>query len=418
MALTSIWTATAPGAPDFPRLDENTRTDILVIGGGFQGLSTALHAAEAGTDVVLLEAETPGYGASGRNGGQVIPGLKDDPDTLDRLWGPQALDFAGNTADVLFALVRRLGIDCDAAQTGWIQAGDKTAHLPGLKARMEQWAARGAPVDWLDADAMERATGTRAFRGGWIDHRAGKVHPLKLAFGLAAAAQNAGVRLYCKSQVAGLDRDGTGWRARLAHGPTVRADRVVMATNVYTPSALNADLPRATVPANSFQVATVPLNAEHLARILPGGMVVSEIRRVGTYFRIGPENRLMLGGRGSFTDPTTAGDFRQVEAELSRLCGAGLAIEHRWFGRVGITPDHRIRLCNPAPGLMLATGFNGRGVALATALGKAMAEHLTTGAALPVPVLTRLPTLPVHALHRIFGSLTIAYYRLRDRLDR
>ncbi|MDX1781414.1 MAG: FAD-dependent oxidoreductase [Thalassovita sp.] len=418
MSLTSLWQTTAPSAPDFPALEESAKTDVLVIGGGFQGLSAALHLAEAGADVLLVEAGMPGQGASGQNGGQVIPGLKDDPDMLDRLWGAQATAFAGGTADTLFSLVERLGIDCDAERTGWIQAGNKNVHLPALRFRMEQWARRGAPVDWLNDKAMARATGSGAFRGGWIDQRAGKIHPLKLAYGLSLAAQRAGARIHAQSPVAALTRDREGWLARLASGPSVRAERVIMATNVYTPAALNAELRRATVPANSFQIATQPLNDAQRASILPGGEAVSEIRRVGTYFRIGPEGRLMLGGRGRFADPTRPAHFRMIERELAKLFGPGLAIEHRWCGRVGMTPDHRIRVCAPAPGMLLSTGFNGRGVALSVALGKAFAEHLTKGTALPIPVETRIRTLPFHGLHPLYASIAIRYYRLRDQLDR
>ncbi|GHG85726.1 NAD(P)/FAD-dependent oxidoreductase [Pseudodonghicola xiamenensis] len=418
MDFQSLWAATAPAAPELPQLTESLRTDVLVIGGGFQGLSTALHLAEAGTQVVLLEAEMPGAGASGRNGGQVIPGLKDDPDGLDRLWGPQATEFAGATADTLFAVVDRLGIDCDAVRGGWIQAGNKAVHLSGLRSRMAQWQARGAPVEWLDAAAMEKATGSRAFHGGWIDRRAGKIHPLKLAQGLAKAAETIGVKVYARSPVTGLARNGSGWRAQLAGGVQVDAARVVLASNVYTPPRLDRKLARATVPANSFQIATAPLTPEQLARILPNGVVASEVRRVGTYFRIGPENRLMIGGRGSFSDPRRAADFSRIETELTRLFGAGFRIERRWFGRVGMTPDHRIRLCEPAPGLLAATGFNGRGVALSVALGKAIADYLARGTPLPIPTVASIPALPFHGLHPIYGSLGIHYFRLRDFLDR
>lgn len=418
MAFPSLWATTAPDTPSWPQLDSSLRCDVLVIGGGFQGLSAALHLAEAGTDVVLLEAQEPGFGASGRNGGQVIPGLKDDPDTLDRLWGPAASDFAGSTADTLFALVARLGIDCDAVQGGWIQAGNRQVHLPGLRARMAQWQARGVNADWLDADAMARVTGAHGFVGGWRDPRAGRVHPLKLARGLAQAAAAAGVKLFARSPVLDLSRTGAGWQARLDAGATVKAERVILASNVYTPASLDKRLARATVPANSFQIATAPLSAEQFARILPGGEVVSEARRVGTYFRIGPENRLMLGGRGSFADPQNAAAFARIEAELAGLFGQGFEITHRWFGRVGMTPDHRIRLCAPAPGLLAATGFNGRGVALSVALGKSMAAHFAQGAPLPIPPSPAVPALPFHALHPVYGGLGIHYYRLRDALDR
>lgn len=418
MDFTSLWAATASAGPDLPPPAGDLRADVLVIGGGLQGLSSALHLAEAGVSVALLEAEGLGHGASGRNGGQVIPGLKDDPDALDRLWGEAATAFAGSTADVLFALVDRLGIDCDAERGGWIQAGAAETHLPGLRARMEQWRARGAPVAWLDADAMAAATGAEGFRGGWIDRRAGKVHPLKLVHGLARAAVDAGAQVHARSQVAGLEREGGLWRARLASGRIVAAERVVLATNVYTTPALNRDLPRATVPANSFQIATAPLSPEQRARILPSGAAVSEARRVGTYFRIGPEGRLMIGGRGSFADPRGAADFAGLEAELSRMFGPGLAVERRWFGRVGMTPDHRLRLAEPAPGLLAATGFNGRGVALSVALGAALAGHLARGEALPVPVEPAIRTLPLHGLHPLWGSLGIRWRQLRDRLER
>ncbi|TNE67838.1 MAG: FAD-binding oxidoreductase [Rhodobacteraceae bacterium] len=418
MRFQSIWAATAPEVPEFPPLSDSLQTDVLVIGGGFQGLSTALHLAEAGVDVALLEAQEPGFGASGRNGGQVIPGLKDDPDAMDRLWGEAATDFAVSTADVLFDLVERLGLDCEASRSGWIQAGAKQVHLAGLQSRMRQWEARGAPVAWLDPAAMLRETGSDIFAGGWIDRRAGKVHPLKYARALAGAAEAAGARIFAQTPVVGLKRTDGKWRATLPSGAVVSAERVVLATNVYTPRGLSRDVKRATVPANSFQIATKPLSRAQLDRILPNGVVVSEARRVGTYFRIGPGNRLMLGGRGQFSDPTHAEDFRRIVAELNAIFGTGFDIEYRWFGRVGMTADHRIRVCEPAPGLMLATGFNGRGVALATALGKAFAAHLALGTDMPVPVSRSVKAMPFHALHPLYGTLAIHYYRMRDHLDR
>lgn len=417
MGFSSLWSATAAAAPHWPALSESRSADVIVVGGGFQGLTAALHLAEGGADVVLLEAEEPGYGASGRNGGQVIPGLKDDPDALDRLYGPGTTAFAGDTAQVLFDLVDRLGIECDAVRGGWIQAASRRKHLPGLRSRMRQWETRDAPVEWLDAREAADRLGSGVFHGGWLDKRAGKIHPLKLARGLAGAASAAGVQINARTPVDRLERQGAHWHARTAGGAEITADRVIVATNAYTGAAFRPELSRSIVPANSFQIATAPLSGDRLARILPGDVVVSESRRVGTYFRIGPENRLLIGGRGSFADPVGARDFHRVEAELVRIFGEGLEVTHRWFGRVGMTPDHRMRLCEPEPGLMAGIGFNGRGVALATALGRAIALNHLHGTRLPFPIETRLRQLPLHRLHPIYGGVAIEYYRLRDALE-
>ncbi|WP_198014463.1 FAD-dependent oxidoreductase [Salipiger mucosus] len=398
-------------------MQDSRRADVLVVGGGFQGLSAALHLAEGGADVVLLEAETPGHGASGRNGGQVIPGLKDDPDALDALHGAETTAFAGATAQTLFDLVDRLGIDCDPVRGGWIQAASRRKHLPGLRSRMEQWQARGAPVEWLDARDMSERIGSDVFHGGWLDKRAGKIHPLKLACGLAVAASAAGAQIHGTSPVARLERQGGLWRARTKGGAEVTADRVILATNAYTTRRFFPALSQTIVPANSFQLATAPLSDAQLSRILPSGAAVSESRRVGTYFRTGPENRLLIGGRGSFADPGSASDFRRLEAELAAIFGPGFEVTHRWFGRVGMTPDHRIRLCEPEPGLMAGIGFNGRGVALAVSLGRALAQNHLQGTRLPFPVETRPKRLPLHGLHAVYGGVAIHYYRLRDALE-
>ncbi|WP_027813288.1 NAD(P)/FAD-dependent oxidoreductase, partial [Burkholderia cenocepacia] len=169
----SLWSATAAPAPDTPALDASVSCDVAIVGAGFTGLSTALHLAERGVNVRVIDGAQPGWGASGRNGGQVIPGLKYDPDELVRRFGDEAGEqlagIVGGAADTVFDLIARHGIDCDARREGWIQPAPTTAMLDTVARRAQQWAARGAPVDVLGRDDVARRLGTPAYAGGWID---------------------------------------------------------------------------------------------------------------------------------------------------------------------------------------------------------------------------------------------------------
>jgi glycine/D-amino acid oxidase-like deaminating enzyme len=414
----NIWEATArQAAPQAPALDAETRADVVIVGGGYTGLATALALAERGAGAVLLEARDIGFGASGRNGGQVIPGLKLDPQALDRLFGEATTSFVGAAADVLFALVERLGLDCGAMRSGWIQATLKEAHLPAVAARVEQWRQRGAAVEPLDEAAVGRLTGARGFVGGWRDARAGVVHPLDYVRGLATAAQGAGARLHAGSPVERLAATPGGWRVTTAAG-AVQAGRVVIATNGYS-DRLWPSLEATALPARSRQIATAPLAPALLEKILPGGEAVSDTRRVGNYFRIGPQGRLIFGGRGSFRRSRATRDYADLHAALAELYpeAADAPIEFSWGGRVAMTADHLPHLYEPAPGLIAVLGYNGRGVAMATALGLAIGAHLADPAQ-PLPLrASEMNPLPLHALHPIYGEGAILYNRLRDALE-
>ncbi|WP_164853743.1 NAD(P)/FAD-dependent oxidoreductase, partial [Paraburkholderia kirstenboschensis] len=177
----SLWAATAEPAVDTPPLDGSVTVDVAIVGAGYTGLSTALHLAEQGIRVCVIDANEPGW-ASGRNGGQVIPGLKYDPDELVRRYGPHDGDalvqMAGGAADSVFDLIERHGIRCNATRAGWIQPTHSSKLLGVLHARARQWESRGAPVELLDRTQIARRLGTDAFVGGWVDGRAGSVHPL------------------------------------------------------------------------------------------------------------------------------------------------------------------------------------------------------------------------------------------------
>src|SRR5215468_5891014 len=189
----SLWAATAPPAPPTPPLAQSARADVCVVGAGYAGLSTALHLAERGVRTVVLEAHEPGFGGSGRNGGQVIPGLKYDPDDLVAMFGAEAgghlVRVAGGAADTLFGLIARHGIDCEARKCGWIQPAFAAADVPVVERRAEQWQRRGAPVEVIDRDTVRRLVGSPIYHGGLLDRRGGSVQPLSYARGLARAVQ-------------------------------------------------------------------------------------------------------------------------------------------------------------------------------------------------------------------------------------
>ena len=416
----SLWADTAAPAPDTAPLGADAEADVAVVGAGYAGLSVALHLAEAGRSVVVLEAGAIGAGSSGRSGGQVIPGVKHDPAELEAMLGPEAgghaAELFGATADAVFDLIERHGIECDAVRAGWLQPAHSPAALTTARRRAEDWAARGADVEVLDAEGMAALLGTDEYLGGWIDRRGGSVQPLSYVRGLARAAMAAGARMHTGTRVTALRREGPGWELGTAAGATVRAGRVVLATNAYS-DALWPGLARSVVAVNSFQVATGPLSGNLDATILPTRAVASDTRRLLSYWRRDAGGRLVLGARGTFRDPRAANDFAHIERTLRRRYPAlsERPIAFRWGGRVAMTPDHLPHLHEPEPGLVIPIGCQGRGVGLQSATGRWIAEYLLRGdpRALPLPV-TPLRTIPLHGLRRLYVAAMLAYYKLRD----
>ena len=419
-AASSLWAATAPPAPPTPPLDASTRADVCVIGGGYCGLSAALHLAEQGANVVLLEAREPGWGASGRNGGQVIPGLKYDPAELLSMCGPERgralVEFAGRTADSVFGLIDRRAMDVPHVRAGWIQGAHTESGLRAAEQRATQWAALGARTESLDRDEIARKLGTSAYLGGWVDRRGGAIQPLAFARGLARAAQAAGARVHGQTRAIDMEPYGARWRIATNRNFSVDAGRVLVATNGYT-GDLVPGLRKTIVAVNSFQIATDPLSDNLLKTILPEGHVCSDTRKMLLYFRLDDQGRLLMGGRGSFGEPTRPEDWAHLERVLGKLFPQikGAPIAHRWAGRVAVTRDFLPHLHEPAKGLLVDIGCMGRGVGLQTLLGKALANYLGSGRSsdLPLPIIPIEP-IPLHALNRLYLAAVIAWCRMTD----
>ncbi len=414
----SLWEATAAPAPDTPTLQGALRAEVAIVGAGFTGLSAALHLAEAGRDVVVIDAQAPGWGASGRNGGQVIAGVKDDPDVLEQRHGTALVATVGSGPDLVFDLIARHAIDCSPVRSGWLQLAVSEATLRVASGRAAQWQARGAPVRALDAREAARLSGSGVYVGGWLDRRGGTVQPLAYARGLAAAAQRAGARIFSASPATGLAQNG-GWDVQTPHG-SVRAATVILATNAYT-DRLHDPLRRSVVAVPSYQIATDPLPEALRASILPEGQSVSDMRRLLRYFRTDAEGRLVMGARGVYGDAPPAQAMRRQLQAVREIYpqAAGLAFPYRWGGMVAVTPDHMPHLHALAPGLLAGLGYNGRGVAMATLMGKLLADWAggADADALGFPVTTLSP-MRLHAFSRLGVRAAVQYLAARDALER
>jgi glycine/D-amino acid oxidase-like deaminating enzyme len=418
----SLWAATAEPALAAPPLTGESRAEVAIIGGGFTGLSAALHLAEAGTSVVLVESGEPGWGASGRNGGQVIPGLKYDPDELVAMFGEaqgeRIVDMAGRTADLVFELIGRHRIVCDARRNGWIQAAPSERGLAAAERRAAQWHRRGALVELLDRRATATRLGTDRYAGGWLDRRGGSLQPLSYARGLARAAAAAGARIHGGSPAVRLTRTGNGWRIETPQG-AILAPRAIVATNGYTDD-LVPGLRRTLIPVNSFQVATEPLSENVRRSILPGGEAVSDARRLLAYFRLDRDGRLLMGGRGSPTGENNPAKYGRLHQLVSWMFPQVMAprFAFHWAGKVALTADHLPHIHEPEPGLHIVVGYNGRGVAMATMMGKLLGERVRGAPAevFALPV-TPIRPLPFWSLRGPALAALTQYYRLRDALD-
>jgi glycine/D-amino acid oxidase-like deaminating enzyme len=418
----SLWSATCAPLEPLPQLRAEATAEVAVIGAGYTGLSAALHVAAAGHEVVALEAAQLGEGGSGLNGGQVIAGLKHDPDLLvahygERI-GSQLIARSGEAPDLVFDLIRRYEIACDAVRTGWIQLAASESHLPLLQRRADQWRRLGADVLALSDREAAQLTGSTRYCGGWMDRRGGTVQPLAYLRGLARAAVGSGARIFTRSVVERVSRSGTQWRVETPGGSVV-VRAVILATDAYTDRAFDT-LRRTVVPVPSIQVATAPLPPALRAGILPGGQSVSDTKRLLCYFRLDAAGRLVLGTRGSFRDvpvpATTAAHERALREIYPQL--AGLPLEYRWGGFVAMTRDGLPHLHELAPGLLAGLGYNGRGVAMATTMGRLLARRALGESAesLDFPV-TPVRPMRLHGLSRLAARATIRYLQVRDALE-
>ncbi|MBN1006056.1 NAD(P)/FAD-dependent oxidoreductase [Amphritea pacifica] len=386
----SLWAESASPAPLTTPFQGQKSASVVIIGGGYTGLSTALHLAEKGVDVILLEAQEIGFGGSGRNVGLVNAGLWVSPDeveaTLGATYGERLNTQLAGAPDLVFSLIERFGIPCEAVRNGTLHLSHSARGDRILLKRAHQLQTRGAPVDLKDQATTARLTGTNRYRSSLFDPRAGTIQPLSYARGLAHAAQSLGARIYTGSAVTGLRNSGDGeWTVNTANGSVI-ADQVVIATNAYS-GHLHKPLQQSFIPLFFFQYATRPLAPELLEKILPQKHGCWDTRQVMSSIRLDNSGRLIIGSIGNVTD--TGNEFLQSWAshQLSRLfpdCFKQSEISHNpdfwshgWSGRIAFSNDHLPHLHSLAPGLTACIGYSGRGIGPGTMVGKSLADYLT-----------------------------------------
>ena len=417
----NVWEETAVAAPPVPQLEGAHEAKVLVVGAGYLGLSAALHLAQAGADVIVADAEAPGWGASGRNGGQVIPGLKYDPGELEAMFGRERGEliwrFGAATADFVFDLIGRHKLDCGARRAPWVQGIHSQKAAARAQRRVDDWTKRGAPVEYLDAAGIAAIAGTDIYLGAFVDHRGGALQPLSYARELARAAQQAGARVYRGARIVALNPGRDGWTAVTANGASIRAETVLLATNAYS-DGLVPSLAHSIVALNSLQIATAPIPPSLRPTLLPHGETLSDTRRVIRYWRLDDAGRLLMGGRGPIRDPDPASDWAHLAGDVRRHFPAlaDIPFTHAWGGRVAMHVDYVPRLHRPHPGLLVAIGCQGRGVAWQSAMGAELARLATDPEYDPVLPFSPVRPIPFHAFKTLGIASTIAAYRALDRL--
>ncbi|SMX27765.1 Gamma-glutamylputrescine oxidoreductase [Pelagimonas phthalicica] len=418
----SWYAATAGDAPDYDRLRGETRADVCIIGGGFTGLSAALHLAEAGLDVALLEAHRVGFGASGRNGGQLGSGQRQDQQELERMIGRDAARRMWELGQDAKALVRDLvvkhQIEC-ALKDGvaWAASSEKSRRWTHDYAAFLQ-ERYDYPIEALDAADFAQICPSPDYQGGMLDMGAAHLHPLRLAQGLARAAHTAGARIFEHAHVHDVNPNAAG-KIRIATDQGhVLADHLIYACNGYL-GGLERKVAARVMPINNFIVATEPLGAR-AAEVLTRDIAVADDRFVVNYFRLSEDKRLLFGGGESYGYRFPS-DIRAVVSKPMLQVFPGLRdvkLDYAWGGTLAITMKRMPYLARLAPNILSASGYSGHGLGNAIQAGKLMAEAVR-GQSAGFDAFAALPTtrFPGGAGFRTpLLSLAMSWYAMRDRL--
>ena len=406
----SLWADSAIDIPVSATLQESLQADVLVVGGGYSGLSSALHLVEQGVSVVLLEARHVGYGGSGRSAGLVNAGVWKTPDYVIKQIGQEAGDRFNlalhDSPGVVFDLVQRCHIECNADQAGTVNIAHKASAMPYLEDRCEQMRKLGSSVRMIDGNEAQSISGSPVYcHGGILDPKAGTIQPLSYVRGLANTAAELGAKIYQQSPLLKLSRDRNRWLAETEAGQ-VFADQVILATNAYADEN-SEGVRESTLPVYIFHCATGPLPDPIAETIIPQRHGIWDTQLLMTSSRIDTAGRLVMSGVGSLQGVFSFLRRDWMTRSRDRLYpqAKGIPWSYRWTGQVGMTSTKLLRIQCLASGVFAPAGYNGRGIGPGTVIGKHLAQMLVSGNRDEFP-------FPIEDLHReAWRGPRSAYYK-------
>lgn len=416
----SLWMSTAAPGPSLGPLRGHVETDVLVIGGGIAGVTTALHLAERGVDVALVEAEQPGDGATGQSGGLIAPDyIRHSPETIRSLLGDEAGErlthMIGISAGFVFDLVARHAIDCDPRQDGFYTPAHTEALAQSQRSYAGQWRARGHDVEFIEAEECERLFGNPRYCGALRFRTGGSLNPLAYVRGLARAALDSGARLFANSPVKSLKRQAGGWICRTREG-TIRARRVVLAANGGN-AALHPAMARTSLPLHVVQFATSPLSPEQRHATLPEGGAFTDKRPYLFTARNDKHGHLISGYPVTFLVRGEQARRREAERRLRQNFAAlpRPEIAYLWRGLAWVNTSFLPEVYDLGDNAIAIQACNGRGIATNTVLGAEVADMLATGERKTLSVQPRDPKpIRFHAVAAMLPKLLMSLAYVSD----
>ncbi|MCK1992940.1 FAD-binding oxidoreductase [Peribacillus muralis] len=419
----SLWAATSNKRNVKPSLQGEVETDVVIIGGGYTGLSTAYHLLQKGIKAVVLEQHEVGWGASGRNAGMILPGYQDSMSTIAKRYGiPAAKDmfsFSLEGIRLVESIIKERNISCDFKRSGHFVAAYKLKHLDALKKEQEFLNVHANyKTEVIDKMRMPEELDSTLYQGGLVDSQSCSFHPLNYALGLAHSVEDLGGVIYEHSQVIDIAHFPKHVIVRTASG-SVKANQIVIATNGYT-DGLIKKLTRSVFPIASYMIATEPLPPKLAKKLIPKNRMIFDTKNFLYYFRLTTDSRLVFGGKDSLHGVESEQTYAEVREELLEVFPelADYAIDYKWGGLLGMTSDFFPHIGQLDNGTHFALGCAGHGAAITTLLGKVMAQNIVH----EDRVKSRLETLPLkeipfHGQRALIMNVVEWYYKLLDKIS-